>query len=113
MSQLARIYNKILIIYRIQAIYVEFILLWMNNSQVTKAQGAYLIGDSDPSLGVCLISDKRFNSHLSQYFNILRFRFSMLEQRKPITISRLVETSEAIRLILILFFSIFISNIKN
>lgn len=108
MSQLARIFNKILIIiYRIQAIYVEFITLWMNNSQVTKAQGAYLMGDTDLG-GVRLISDKRFNSHLSQYFNILGFRFSMLEQRKPITISRLVETSEAIRLILILFFSIFI-----
>ena len=91
MSQLARIYNKIIIIiYRIQAICVKFILLRMNNSQVTKAHN-YLNN---------YISNKRFNSHLSQYFYILRFIISILEQRKPITISRLVDTSETIRLIL-------------
>jgi hypothetical protein len=98
MSQLARIYNKIIvIIYKIQAICKKFIHLLVSNLQVTKAHN-YLYN---------YISDKRFNSHLLQYFNILSFIISILEQRKPITKSRLVETSETIRLILILFFFIF------
>lgn len=109
MSQLARIYNKtIIIIYRIQAICVEFILLLLhsspmqglsevgvNNSQVTKAHD-YLNNNH--------ISNERLTSHLSQYFYILSFIFSMSEQRKSITLRRWVGTSEAIRLILILVF---------
>ena len=95
MSQLARIYNKIIIIiYRIQAICVKFIFLWMNNSQVTKAYD-YLNNNNH-------ISNKGFNSHLSQYFYILSFLISILEPRKHITIHRLVGTSEITRLILIL-----------
>ena len=93
MSQLAQIYNKILfIIHRIQAVCVEVILLCMNNSQVTKAHD-YLNNNH---------ISKKFNSHLSQYFYILSFIISISEPRRPITIRRLVGTSETIRLILIL-----------
>jgi len=94
MSQLARIYNNIIIIYRIQAICVEFIHLWINNSQVTKAHG-YLNNNH---------ISKSFNSHLSQYFYILSFIINISEQRKAITKCRWVGISETIRLILIYFF---------
>lgn len=113
MSQLARIYNNIhpsvvelshmhcglikIIINRIQAICVEFIFFRMNNSQVTKAHD-YLNNNH--------ISNKGFISHLLNYFCILKFRIRIsLEKRKPLTKSRWVETSEAIRLILMFYFS--------
>lgn len=95
MSQLARIYNKIIIIiYRIQAICIEFILLWVNNLQVTKTHD-YLKNNH--------ISNKGLNSHLLQYFNTL-IMTGVFEPRKHITICRLVGTSEITRLILILVF---------
>ncbi len=114
MSQLARIYSNIhrseaelshvnrgsikIIIDRIQAICVKFIFFRVNNSQVTKAHD-YLNNNH--------ISNKGFICHFSNYFCILSFLINiLLEKRKPITKSRWVETSEAIRLILILFFSL-------
>ena len=75
-GQLARKYNNtIIIIFRHQAIYEEFIFFFVNNSQVTKAH------DSLNNH----ISNKGLNSHFSQYFNILSFLISISEQRKPFT----------------------------
>lgn len=103
MSQLARIYNNIIIIiYRNQAVCVEFILLWVNNSQITKAHD-YLNNHISKSFK----SQKWGPSPASQvkgYFYILSFIINISEQRKAITISRWVGISEAIRLILIYFF---------
>lgn len=93
MSQLALIYNNIIIIIsKIQAICEKFIFLWMNNSQVIKAHD-YLNNNH--------ISNKGLNSHLLQYFYILSFIISILERRKHITICRRVVYSDTINLVLI------------
>lgn len=93
MSQLARVYNYVLIIYRHQAICVEVICKNIINSQITKAHG-YIYNH---------ISINLFNSSLTlmwQYFYIM-LHIIMSVRWKINIISKLVGISEAIRLILI------------
>lgn len=93
MSQLARVYNNVLIIYRHQAICVEVICRNIINSQITKTLG-YINNHISISL---------FNSSLTllwQYFYIMLYIIMSVRWKTNI-ISKLVGISEAIRLILI------------
>ena len=93
MSQLARVYNYVLIIYRHQAICVEVICRNIINSQITKAHG-YKYNH---------ITINLFNSSLTllwQYFYIMLYIIMSVRWKINI-ISKLVGISEAIRLILI------------
>jgi len=95
MSQLARKCN-INITFRYRTICVEFIILRMNNSQITKAHN-YI---------KCSYNSGRFFNSFSamrQYFLIISY-IVMSVKWKFIIICKLVGISETIRLILILFF---------
>ena len=102
MSRLAREYNKF-IIFRNQTICVEFILINISNSQITKTRNYGIYN---------YINNNFFNSFsaLRQYFLIFIYKI-MSEKWKIIIINKLVGISEAIRLILIFFFSILKMNI--
>ena len=95
MSQLAREYNS-WIIFRHQTICVELINHNISNSQITKAHNYNIYN---------YINNNFFNSFstLWQYFLYLDI-MKMSEKWKIIILSKLVGISEAIRLILIIYF---------
>ncbi len=95
MSQLAREYNNI-IIFRYRTVCVELIFFNVCNSQITKAH-SYIIYN--------YISSNFFNSFsaLRQYF-IICIYIIMSVKWKIITLSKLVGISEAIRLVLIIYY---------
>lgn len=94
MSQLAREYNKIIIL-RHRTVCVKLIKWIISNSQITKAHNYSIYN---------YISNNFFNSSsaMRQYWLILTYMF-MSERWKVIIISKLVGISEAIRLVLVIY----------